>query len=160
MVNAAQNIRQQIQSQGQDMEESRVMQSFILPHFTSGYKEITTQVLHEYDAEEYELEDAVKTYLANGDEKIREMTMKIRKLYQTCGGEVNLDEDEDGGMTSSSKATLLSFETVIEMLSVLNEIVAAKTDEYIIAFKAKYGVPQDQETADAFQQGLMSLSER
>jgi len=158
MVNAANNIKQQLQAQGLDMEDSKIMVIYILPHFTSGYKDIKNQVLNEYDVEEYELEEATLYYMDKGDETIRETTKKIRKLYNACGGNVNLDEDED--VASVPSKGLLPFETVLEILQVIGEITMNKTDEFIVTFKEKYGLPKDQDTAERFQQGLMSISER
>lgn len=160
MVNAANNIKQQIQSQGQDMEDSKIMSNFILPHFTSGYRDIQNQILSEFDVEEFELEEATKYFIAEGDEKVKEIAKKIRKFYHTCGGDVDLDDGEDISSATTSSKGILPFEMVVEMLEVISQVVSAKTDEYITAFKEEYGVPRDRESVERFQQGMMSLSER
>ena len=162
MAQAAQNIKQQIQAQGQDMEDSKIMTNFILPHYVTQYGEIVGHALSQFDVTEEELQDATTQYLKDGVseqedsvEKIRSLVKKIRMYYRACGGEVHDDEDEEG----SEGAQELSLEKIIEFLSVLSQVVLKQMDGYIASFKEKYGVPSDQLTQQAFYQGVMSISE-
>jgi len=155
MVGAAENIKQQIQAQGLEMEDSKIMKTYILPHFEQGFKDAQEEVLGEFDVEEYELEDAVNTYTAEGNKTLAEMQERIRLLYKAFGGDMPEAENEAEAGDLDSKE--LGLETVLTMLQSLGEHLYQQTDEYCKEFINTHGRPTADNMA-LFQEGLVEIS--
>ena len=51
-ITGFQNVKMQIQNQGQDMEDRKIMENFIFPHFISAFEETQSEVFELYDVEE------------------------------------------------------------------------------------------------------------
>jgi hypothetical protein len=157
MVRAAEGIRQQIQQQGQEIDDRRLMKMFILPHFETAFQELQDVVLDECDADEAELEEAVTYYIKQGNTDLKELSNKIRLIYREFGGEVEADAGD--GLEPPAPTREISLDVVIRILQMLDEKMSANIEAYIEAFKEKYGLPNSQDLVDAFQQGMMALSE-
>ena len=51
-LNGFQNVKTQIQNQGQEMEDRKIMENFIFPHFITAFEETQSEVFELYDVEE------------------------------------------------------------------------------------------------------------
>jgi exonuclease VII small subunit len=70
---AAESIKQQIEAQGQQIDEKQFLAGYMLPHFETALKDLQSQVFSEFDVEEDELEEAVAYYMKGGNLKLREV---------------------------------------------------------------------------------------
>lgn len=162
MANAAMNIKQQINQQGQDLDQSIIMKNYILPHYTTEYESIVNTIYTSYDVQDDEVEDACNEYYES-NKKIQDLMKNIKKCYQSCGGEVIEDDIEYGydmkDISTKKVSKDVSFEDVIEILSIFAQLSSQRTDEFIETFKSKYGIPCDQTSFENFQQGIITLTD-
>jgi len=63
-----------------------IMKQWILPHVESSLRDIQDQILAARDVEEEEIEEAVNTYIANGDKDLAGIVKTIRSIYRQFGG--------------------------------------------------------------------------
>eukprot|EP00595_Chromulina_sp_UTEXLB2642_P003552 CAMPEP_0196765816 /NCGR_PEP_ID=MMETSP1095-20130614/13467_1 /TAXON_ID=96789 ORGANISM="Chromulina nebulosa, Strain UTEXLB2642" /NCGR_SAMPLE_ID=MMETSP1095 /ASSEMBLY_ACC=CAM_ASM_000446 /LENGTH=202 /DNA_ID=CAMNT_0042124709 /DNA_START=130 /DNA_END=735 /DNA_ORIENTATION=- len=155
MLVGAENIKQQLAQQNQQVSDMDIMKNYILPYFMSGLKDIQDNLLSQYDIEEKELEEAVEEYITQGDSKLIEIKRKVRAIYTQFGGE--LEEDDEAVVVEKPKDVPLN--VIINAINAISDLMDSKMDEYIETFKSKYGVPTDMQTFEAFQRGMISLSE-
>ena len=155
MVTAAENIRAQIEQQGQHIDDDKLMKHFILPHFETSMAEIYAKAYEENDVDADELDDATEYYSKNGRKDIKEITNKINILHREFGGNVEVDDEED---VDGNPIRDLAVQEVVEILETLAERMGDVTDSYVEEFKEAHGIP-DQHTIMAFQEGMMALSE-
>ena len=155
MVTAAENIRAQIEQQGQHIDDDKLMKHFILPHFETSMAEVYAKAYEENDIDADELDDATDYYGKNGHKEIKAITNKINILHREFGGNVEVDDDEND---SGNPLRDLSVQEVVEILETLAERMGDVTDSYVEQFKEEHGIP-DQHTIMAFQEGMMALSE-
>ena len=87
-------IKQQMAAQGETIGIN-FMRSEILPHLEKGIKESQSSILLKYSIDESELEDAVRTYINEGDVEIAEMALSMKKMYNNFGGQADIDEFDD-----------------------------------------------------------------
>jgi hypothetical protein len=66
MVSAAENIRAQIEQQGQQIDDEKLMRHFILPHFETAMAEVYAKVFDEMEVDEDEVDDAKTFYIKAG----------------------------------------------------------------------------------------------
>jgi len=175
LIGAAQNIKQQIAAQGQEIDQPSLMRQFILPHFDSAMKEIQESITEEFDVDIDELEEAVTVYVAEGDEELVDINNAIRKLYRTFGGD--LDEDDDVEVTKAATATASSssssaaaagggggaggsLASLVELMAELADQMLQATDDYCGTFIDEHGIPASQPQLEQFQLGLMTVSQR
>lgn len=157
LLMAAQNIRQQIQQQGGEIEDEVMMKQYILPHFGSNLKEIQEKILEEFDVDEDELEEAVNTYIANGDEELIGITKSIRVLHTQFGGD---SEIEPPKAAKNSKAAEMGFNEVIALLEEMASQMLQETDDFCGKFVDEYGIPTNAQLAQEFQIGMMEMSQK
>ncbi|KAJ1403158.1 hypothetical protein B484DRAFT_405198, partial [Ochromonadaceae sp. CCMP2298] len=62
LMKNAQDIRQQIEQQGGDIDDKTLMKEFILPHFKDILKDIQDKELEDNNVDEDDLEEACTTY--------------------------------------------------------------------------------------------------
>ena len=185
MVQASENIKAQLAQQGQEMDDRKLMKTFIYQHFVDQLEQIQSSVLSEFDAEESELEDAVTVYLSGGGggegsseeqikavRELREIVSKIKELNYQFGGDRDSDEsgsgaggigaDGDGegdgdnaGDEGQREVTLGDLLDVIETLTVR---ISDEMDDYITNFKDLHGDP-DATNIEQFHHGFMKLTE-
>lgn len=155
LASAVENIRQQMAAQGQQLDSS-FMKSQILPHFISGLQDIQSTILLKHEVEPEELEEAVTTYIDEGDQELFEMSMKVKKCFNQFGGELRIDEDEEEDDEDNDRT--LSLEDLLEILRKLSDVLNEKTEEFIVDFIEQYGQPDTTEKAEEFQQGMLELS--
>lgn len=155
LIRAAEGIKQKLAQQGQELDDRKLMKAFILPHFESGLQEIETAVLKAYDVDAADLEDAVNTYVKQGHTKLKEICDRMRLIYREFGGEVDDLEEESEESTVQLNEDLLS-----AGLELIAERMSALTEQYIIEFKAENGIPRTEADLQAFQGGLMTVSEK
>ncbi len=155
MIRAAEGIKQQLAQQGKEMEDRKLMQTFILSHFESGFKDLQDKILAEFDVDESELEDACNTYVKNGDKKLREICERIRMIYKEFGGEIDSEDKENNDFNEE-----IPLETIVAMLKSIGGKMSDETESFVQDFKAEYGVPDSRSDIEIFQGKLMELSER
>lgn len=155
LIRAAEGIKQKLAQQGQELDDKKLMKAFILPHFESGLQEIETGVLESHDVDPADLQDAVETYIKQGNSKLKEICDRMRLIYREFGGEVD-DLEED----TEESAVVFTEELLITAVEKLSERMAALTEEYIIEFKAENGIPRSEADLQNFQGGLMAISEK
>eukprot|EP01041_Mallomonas_annulata_P012697 gene12697-26751_t len=160
---AADNIRQQVEAQGQQIDERQLMAGYMLPHFETALKDLTTQILEEYNIEEDELQESVAYYIKEGNLKLKEISKSVNNYYKQFGGEIDEEEISYPTNQKSSSSTSsnqdLSLDEFSRVLDKLTELLSTATDGYLQAFKEKYGVPTTTEVAEQLQQGMMVISE-
>lgn len=159
LLSAAQNIKMQIEQQGQDIDEATLMKHYILPHFTSNLQEIQNMVLEDLDVDEDELEEAVNYYIAAGDEELKSITKSIRAMHMQFGGDSEL-EAPAAAPAKGSKAGDMSTSDVINLLKELANQMLQYTDDFCGKFVDENGVPADQQAIEEFQYGLMAVSQK
>jgi hypothetical protein len=158
MMQAAENIKAQLAQNGQEMDERKLMLTFIHPHFMEQLEQIQSAVLGEYEAEESELEDAVNVYV-NTDAQVREIVDKIKLINYQFGGDRDEEAEESGGLSSSADAGReVTLDELIEVLNDLTENISEGMDEYITEFKETHGVP-DESNMELFHHGFMRITE-
>ena len=161
MVKAAENIKQQLAQQGQEMEDKVIMANFILPHFETAFKEIESQVYEDKDVEEHEVEEATYYYIEHGNATLKEAGKKIRLIYKEFGGEVEESADFEVDQTGASQRSSvnLGVKEIVGVLNSIGEKMSNATDGYIETFVQTYGSPNSPELLESFQTGMIALSE-
>jgi len=148
---AVENIRGQMAQQGQSLSPD-FMRKEILPHVAAGIEKAQNTVLAKFNADESDLEDAVKTYISEGDEEIFELALKIKKIYNKFGGDAIIDEDEDDDDTSEE----LSPNELVEVLKRLAVVLTEEANNFIDQYISTNGsIPvKDTNKLLAFQSSL------
>jgi hypothetical protein len=160
MVSAAENIRAQIEAQGQQIDDEKLMKHFILPHFETAMLEVQEKVYEEYDVDEGEVEDARAFYIRTGNKDIKEAYDKIKTIHKEFGGDVEVEEEEDDGLDVDGQPLReLTVQDVVAILETLAERMGEVTDNYVEEFIHEHGIPHNNSTITAFQEGMMGLSE-
>lgn len=157
MLQAADGIRVQMQQQGHEMDERKLMQTFIYQHFVDAMENIQSTVLAENDVEESELEEAVDEYARGGDVELREIVAKLKAIHYQFGGEgdaAGLQQQQEPDDTSRE----LGLEELLQVIDKLAERIADQMDEYIVGFKEQHG-PPNASTMEEFHHGFMRLTE-
>jgi len=159
MAQAAEGIKAQLAQQGQEMDDRKLMKTFIYQHFVDQLEQIQGDVLTEFDAEEVELEDAVTTYQST-EAQLKEYVQKIKALnYQFGGDDLSTSETEDG--TGHAEPLVeMSIDEVVEVIGTLTERINDAMDDFINEFKEQHGEPDQSALGFQFQFGLMQLTEK
>ena len=157
LIMAAENIKQQIASQGQQIDDASLMKVFLLPQLEQMIRDTQESIFEKFDVDEDEVEEAVEYYTKRGHEELIAINQNITMLYKQFGGEVDEGEDlaaagDGGGAAGSGEYTL---EMVVGMMQSLTEKMVRSTDEYTGEFISKNGVPSTQAEVERFQLGLM-----
>ena len=180
-VRAAENIKEQLMQQGQDMSREEIMTTIILPHFKNAFAAMQVQVLEvtwldlmgsaidrterflllqDYDVDEEELEACVDHYLENvavPGSKIGEVVSKIKAICAQFTGESPTGSARGG---SAGPAKELSLDMLMDVLGAFG----AKTKEYFGRFAeefvSQHGVPSNQEQIVRFGDELTLVSDR
>lgn len=163
MVRAAEQIKQQITAQGQEIDNATLMKTFILPHFETRFRELEMQIYDERDVEEFEVEEAVNYYINNGNNGLREICEHIKLLYKEFGGEVEEDRDESKNeqLSIEDGSEAMDIPQILQLLQALAETVNERTDDYVSEFIHENGTPTPSNGLfEDFQQGMMVLSEQ
>ncbi len=155
-LRAAESIKQQIAAQGQEIEDAQLLKAFILPHLESSIREVTQSILDEFDVDEDELEEAVETYVAAGDEELMHLSKQLKIIYKQFGGETG---DDDATSAPSAKASEMSLNDVIVLLEELAQTMMENCDSFCKEFIGKFGTPTSQEMLEKFQTGLFQATE-
>ena len=161
MIRAAEGIKQKIAQQGQEIEDRKLMQMFILPHFETAFQQLQEKILDEYEVEEYELEDAVNTYIAEGDKKLSETAERIRMIYKEFGGGIDDADESENSLTSpaGAGASELNLDKVVAILEDIMVNMEEKCSQFFEAYMAQHGSPRTKEQINNFQMQLMYISE-
>jgi hypothetical protein len=108
-------------------------------------------------------------YSNNGDAKLKEIISKIQLMHKQFGGVNDGSFINTSSSSSSSSSAVqagggsdraLSLPDLISLLQTLTGKVSSATDEFIIDFKERYGLPKTQDLMQKFEEGMMRLSER
>lgn len=164
MARGAENIKQQLQQQGQDMDNMRIMKNFILPHFESQFAEMQAQVFFEHDVEEEEVEDAHNYYSKHGNKQLNEIGETIKDIYKQFGGDLDDDMGDEsgasmGGAGSGSKE--MTLDVVLDVLHTLKDRMVEATEAYADNYLDNHdGPPTDHRGFEQFQAGLVKVSEQ
>lgn len=159
MLNAHANIKQQIAAQGQQMSDKDIMVNYILPHFDSLLTELQSNVLDQCDVELCEIEEAVDYYEPKVLE-LAEVVFKMKTIYHEMGGDVDLDYAEQrAGEELDANAREITSKELMGFLRSLSAKMSEQLGGYADAFIGQYGIPRTQEHKQAFQIGMMTLSE-
>lgn len=102
MLRHAEKIKQQISQQGQDIDEQQLLKLVVVPQLDSSFRELQTEILNSHDMDEEDLEEAVTTYIEDGDKELLEISEKIRKIYKGLGGDIG-DSEEPASSKASDK---------------------------------------------------------
>lgn len=180
VIRAAENIKQQVKAQGQEIEDSIIMNSFALPHFLQAFQELEAAIYEDNDIDEQELEEAVNFYIDHYNKSVEnqedspkktnkvvinhsitkeliEITKRIRIIYKEFGGDI----DEDGNAISNNgESKDYSLEEAIELMKSLSTKMLDSTDSFAEDFKENYGVPSTMDEMNQFQEGLLAITER
>lgn len=164
MMGHVQNIKQQLAQQGQDVPDQVILKQYIFPHFEAAFKEIESSTLEEFDAESFELEDAVNTYVAEGYGALVELSEKMKMLYKAMGGDDGSGDAEGGEATVSGAdeggQPEVTRELLLKILSRLSDHMSVEMDAYCKRFIAQNGgPPTSMEEAQAFQEGILAVSD-
>lgn len=155
MIRGAENIKQQIQAQGQHIEDAQLMKSFILPHFDTGFEEIQKEVLTELDIDEADLEEAFNYYYSEGNPALKDISDRIRTIYREFGGAI----EEDAGEANAAPPKEIDSRQFMALLNDLTGQLIEHTQQYVVAYVEEHGVPASMDTMEKFQHGLLSLTE-
>jgi hypothetical protein len=157
MLRAADNIKQQIAAQGQQVEDAQILQHFILPHLETAIREATQGICEEFDFDEDELAEAVEVYTEAGDEELIFIAQQIKVIYQQFGGAVTADE-ELPATNKNGEAFSMTLDDCILLLEELSEQMSLQCDTFAEQFVNQFGVPSDPLTIQKFQMGLMQVT--
>lgn len=157
MLRAAENIKQQIAAQGQDIENEQLMKMFILPHFDQAFREIQDSTLDELNIDEDELEEAVDVYTKENDAELIEIVRQIKSVYKQFGGDVVDDEEPESESNQNMKD--LSLEELLLLLNKLSSEMKVNTDKYAQKFVEDNGPPSNHKMVEQFHLGLLQLTE-
>lgn len=119
-------LKQQFAAQGQQINESDLMKHFVLPKLEPAFREAQNSVLAAYDVVEEDLEEAVTTYIANGDKELASIVDRIRKIFTSLGGDLgDSDESDEASSSKASAKGRRSQNFILTMLSSLNMVMSA-----------------------------------
>eukprot|EP01031_Cornospumella_fuschlensis_P034078 gene34078-41247_t len=152
LLKAAENFKQQIAAQGQEVDDIQLLKALILPHLETGIKEIQEEVLNEYDADDDELEEAVNYYLEQGDEELADITKSLKTIYKQFGGD--LPDEESVG---SSKD--FELHEVVELFQELVTMIVEHTETMVKKYIKENGVPTTSMQKADFQSELASITD-
>lgn len=154
LIMAAENIKKQIQAQGQDIDDPTLLKMFLLPQFEQFISDTQDGACDEFDIDEDELEEAVTYYTKRGHEELILINKNIINLYKQFGGVVA--EEEDAAVAENG-ADLAEFtlDKVIALLNVLTQKMMEVTERYTAAFIEDNGRPSSHADLEQFQLGLM-----
>lgn len=161
MLNGFNNIKQQIMMHGENIEDRKIMEQYMFPHFKLAYDKANRDVLEEYDVLDEELQDAVETYIRMGNGEIEDVTKQIKLVYREFGGEVTIEgedefEDIPGSETRTGDMTL---QEVLEIIHLITEKMVDVTKVFISEYVEKHGKPSDNISVAKFNQSLMSAGQ-
>lgn len=156
MMQATEGIKAQMQQQGHEMDQRKLMQTFIYQHFVDAMENIQSTVLAEYEVEESELEEAVDEYTRGGDVELREIVSKLKAIHYQFGGEGDpadlAQQEADDGSED------LSLDDLLVVIDTLAGRIAEQMDDYILDFKEQHGLPMGP-LMEQFHIGFMRLTE-
>eukprot|EP01031_Cornospumella_fuschlensis_P034429 gene34429-41670_t len=152
LLKAAENFKQQIAAQGQEVDDIQLLKALILPHLETGIKEIQEEVLNEYDADDDELEEAVNYYIEQGDEELADITKSLKTIYKQFGGD--LPDEESVG---SSKD--FELHEVVELFQELVTMIVEHTETMVKKYIKENGVPSTSMQKADFQSELASITD-
>lgn len=186
-VRAAENIKEQLTQQGQDMSREEIMTTIILPHFKNAFAGMQAKVLEvvnallcdnwqfavltfpcinysqEFDVDEEELEECVRHYVEHSaiqGSKLQEAVSKIKAICAQFTGDVDSGKASPSGGTRPAATQELSLDQLFDVL----ETFAAKTKDYFGRFAEEYvqsyGVPSTQAEIARFADQLTEVSDR
>ena len=161
LINAFNNVKQQIMAHGENMEDRQIMEQFIFPHFKGIFDECSAKTYDEYDVLEEEVEEAVETYIKMGRSDIEDIAKQIKMIYREYGGEVYIEgedefEDIPGSETSNKDMSLQELLDVVDVITAkMQEVTKIFIDEFI----KQHGKPSSPTDVMKFNQGLMSLGQ-
>lgn len=141
---AVENIKQQLAQQGAQMEDMKIKQSYVLPHFDLAFKTSQQEILEERDFDEEELEDAVTYYSNKGQGKLSDIVYQIKVLYKEFGGDVDISSYQSSNdkvnASNDSESKEISLEEIVNLLDLLGERVNEITDQYCASFIKLNGI--------------------
>ena len=159
MAQAAEGIKAQLAQQGQEMDDRKLMKTFIYQHFVDQLEQIQGDVLTEFDAEEAELEDAVTTYQSS-EAQLKEYVQKIKALNYQFGGDDLSASDTANGTGLGEPLVEMSIDEVVEVIGTLTDRINDAMDDFVNGFKEQHGEPDQSALGFQFQFGLMQLTEK
>lgn len=177
-------IKMQYQQQGMQIDENELTKA-LLPQVEKMFAEAEAAVYDEFDCAAEDVEDAHRTYEARGNDKLKEITRKIRAMYKELGGSVEagsgkakakgkstkrgvveeVEEEEvsiGGGAASGGACTIVTVDDFIGFVEAMAGKMAQFFDGYFDAFTAEYGrlsASSSQEMQQRFQMGMVKLAE-
>lgn len=167
LLGAAENIKQQIVAQGQQLEDAQLLKMFILPHLQTALREAQDAVLEQFDVDDDELEEAVNEYIAAGDPELTRISTTIKQIFKKFGADIDTSsgsaattKESAGGSSSAANLDPNSLENLLRILRIISKATADKTEEFIATFVNNYGPPVSEMLAMQFQHGLMYASQR
>ncbi|RYH28797.1 hypothetical protein EON65_10860 [archaeon] len=152
LLKAAENFKQQIAAQGQEVDDMQLLKALILPHLETGIKEIQEEVLNEFDADDDELEEAVNYYLEQGDEELADLTKSLKVIYKQFGGDL-MDEEIAG----PSKE--FELHEVVELFHELVSKIIEQTETMVKKYVKENGVPTTALQKQDFQTELHNVTD-
>jgi len=168
LLHAAENIKQQITAQGQQIDDAQLLKMFLLPHLQTTLTEIQTAVLDEFNVDDDELEEAVNEYIEAGDVELIRISKQIHQIFKHFGAEIEEEQPKathkaptpSTSKASASASTFDDLDDLIRVLKKISKLTTEKTEDFIETFVSNYGLPTSEQVAMQFQHGLMYISQR
>jgi len=127
MLRRAEQIKQQINAQGQEIDDQQLMKLVIAPQLDSSFRELQNEILKSYDMDEEDLEEAVTTYIQEGDIELRDISERIRQIYKGLGG----DMGDDSKSTEKGSGKEVTLNDVLQVLNLLLSKSAEKLEDFL-----------------------------
>jgi hypothetical protein len=175
LFRVADQIKQQFAQQGQQLDDSFLLRSFLLPNLESAFREIQDTVLNEYDMDEDDLEEAVLEYIKRGDRDLKETYDTIRNIFKKFGADLPEDDEEEDEeeveqasatatekkKKTSKKATKkdMTLEDTIRFFKAFRQMQHDKMEATIEEFIREFGRPSPS-TSPVLLQRIMMESQR
>jgi hypothetical protein len=87
-------VKQQVAGMGQEISDQELLKHIVGPHLDVSYRNAQEAVLSIHGIEEEDLEEAVNTYIANGDKELIAISENMKMIYKTLGGVIGDSGDE------------------------------------------------------------------
>jgi chaperonin cofactor prefoldin len=173
LFRVADQIKQQFAQQGQQIDDSFLLRSFLLPNLETAFREIQDSVLNELDMDEDDLEEAVLEYIKRGDRDLKETFDTIRNIFKKFGADIPEDDEEedeeeveqsfptaaatDKKKKTSKKASKkeMSLEDTIRFFKAFRQIQHDKMEATIEEFIIEYGRPSPSNSPVLLQRLMM-----
>ena len=93
-VRQVEGAKQLIAGMGEEISLQEILKHIVGPNLDVSYRNVREAVLSIHGIKEEDLEEAVNTYIANGDKELIAISENMRMIYKTLGGDLGDSGDE------------------------------------------------------------------